>query len=234
MVPAYSAAVLISIPFFFMLFPGAKEISAFWSRFSEKKSAFKFAFSAPKRINSESFVWRKLFAPVKSHKASIRFVFPWAFSPQIMLTFSPGTISRFSMFRKSEREISKTAYVQLERAYTGIANESAWLIYVKDNSVCVAFDTRQAMNRAIAYLDENITNDGFGTKKGVVAFECFDTVEKANEEREAKQAEGLEKLEPKIGAEAVSALKNLYAMCDENLYMWRWLFGTCGCRISGS
>ncbi|MBO5316803.1 MAG: hypothetical protein J6B48_10295 [Clostridia bacterium] len=124
------------------------------------------------------------------------------------------------VFGQVEREISTKAYFQLSRYYTGIPNESVWLIYVKDNSLCVAFDTDQAKKKAIEYLDENIGNESFGTKKGVVAYECFDTVATAAEEREAKQASSLNSLVSKLGADAVESLKNLYSLYDEDLYIW--------------
>jgi len=124
------------------------------------------------------------------------------------------------VFGQVEREISTKAYFQLSRYYTGIPNESVWLIYVKDNSLCVAFDTDQAKKKAIEYLDENIGNESFGTKKGVVAYECFDTVATAAEERKAKQASSLNSLVSKLGADAVEALKKLYSLYDENLYIW--------------
>ena len=124
------------------------------------------------------------------------------------------------VFGKCDRDISKRAYQSLERLYTNMDNESAWVIYVKDNSACVAFDSKQAMRRAIDYFEKNLLSNDFGTKSGVVAYEHFDKLEAASEEREAKQEEAFEKIEYKIGAEAVEALKKLYGLYDEELYIW--------------
>ena len=124
------------------------------------------------------------------------------------------------VFGKCDRDISTKAYRLLEQYYDGTDNESAWVIYVKDNSACVAFDSNQAMRRAIDYFEKNLLEEDFGTKKGVVAYEHFDKLEAASEEREAKREAAFEKIEYKIGAEAVNVLKNLYSLCDEGLYMW--------------
>ena len=124
------------------------------------------------------------------------------------------------VFGKCDRDISKRAYQSLERLYTNMDNESAWVIYVKDNSACVAFDSKQAMRRAIDYFEENLLEEDFGTKKGVVAYEHFDKFEAAREEREAKQEKAFERIEYQIGREAVEALRNLYSIYDENLYIW--------------
>ena len=124
------------------------------------------------------------------------------------------------VFGKCDRDISTKAYRLLDQYYNGTDNESAWVIYVKDNSVCFAFDSNQAMSRAIDYFDKNLLNEDFGTKSGIVAYEHFDKLEAASEEREAEHEAAFEKIEPKIGAEAVKALKNLYSLCDENLYTW--------------
>ncbi len=139
--------------------------------------------------------------------------------PSIITTKDEGGENEI-VFGKCDRDISKRAYQSLERLYTNMDNESAWVIYVKDNSACVAFDSKQAMTRAISYFEKNLLSNDFGTKSGVVAYERFDTVEKATEERVANRTAGLEALEYRIGTEAVESLKNLYSLCDEGLYMW--------------
>ena len=97
------------------------------------------------------------------------------------------------VFGKSNRTISKDAYSRLDRYYTGVENESGWLIYVKGNSLCVAFDTNQAMRKAIEYLEDNLLELDLDSNKGVVAYETFDRFEVAYEERTEKQAKAFEK-----------------------------------------
>jgi len=124
------------------------------------------------------------------------------------------------VFGKCDRAISQKAYQLLDKLYTNTDNESAWVIYVKDNSACVAFDSNQAMTRAISYFEKNLLSNDFGTKSGVVAYEHFDKLEAASEEREAKHEAAFEKIEYIIGRESVEALKKLYGLYDEELYIW--------------
>ena len=124
------------------------------------------------------------------------------------------------VFGRSDRKISKKAYEMLDRYYSGIPNESVWAIYLSGGSICVTFDTNQAMMRAIAYFEDNLLNEALGTKEGVLAHESFDVYEKAREEREEKHTEAFNKLESQIGVEAVEALKDLFGLYDEGLYLW--------------
>ena len=121
---------------------------------------------------------------------------------------------------KCDRDISVKAYRLLARHYDGTDNETVWLIYVQDNSVCIAFDSSLAMSSAIDYFEDNLLNENFGEKSGVVAYEHSDKLSLAHEEREAEHAAALAGLEPKLGVEAVSALNDLYGLYDEGLYMW--------------
>ena len=141
---------------------------------------------------------------------------------------APGTAPAHSAETKNEivvgdigREISKTAYLKLDRFADIYSLEekgsSAYLIYAEGGSIAIAYSDTYARYAAIDYLIENSASGSF-TANGVVAKSEFNTEDFIAEHRNASREEGFVKVEETLGKEATDALRMIYALFDDDFY----------------
>lgn len=120
------------------------------------------------------------------------------------------------------REISKTAYVKLDRftdVYTLWANGcSAYLIYAEGGSIAIAYTDTYARYAAIDYLIKNSGSDSFEAD-GVVAKSEFETQDLITEYRNKAREEDFARIEEELGKETADALRTLYNLFDSRLYV---------------
>ena len=145
---------------------------------------------------------------------------------------------------KSGRDVSKTAYERLERIEIPKEEEDEyplgfgrWLVYAKDGSIAVAYDDDELLSAAsdavAALIDGYLSKDEIDVPDGVLLSGVTDYYS-AYEKKDALELDNqwLE-LEAKVGADVVSALKNLYGIYSDDMIDWManlWEPHTCICK----
>ncbi len=123
---------------------------------------------------------------------------------------------------KTEREVSKKAYLQLNRLLEDNPGINGWLVYYLDGSICLAYDSKLSAELACEYFTANLLDfPTLNIKNGVYQKEIYDINDKADVERAIKREEGFKRLEATLGNEAVNHLRNLYALFVPELYIWQ-------------
>ena len=114
---------------------------------------------------------------------------------------------------------SETAHTVLSRSYDELDGTASYILYVKDGCLALAYDSMLGRYAALEYFFEQYENLDL-SKSGTVVKEQFDSLAYATEKREEMREEGFAALGGKISDGAVEALRNLYGMYDERIYMW--------------
>ena len=96
---------------------------------------------------------------------------------------------------------------------------AAYVIYEEDSEVAIAYTDLYARGAALNYIYDNRIND-FSAYDGIIASEIFDIMEFITEHRIANQEASLNAYVDVFGEEAIDALLELYALYDEDLYIW--------------
>ena len=111
--------------------------------------------------------------------------------------------------------------------------ESAFMLYAEGNTLVIAYSDQVARYAAIDYICTKVwAPELYG--KGALYAQTFNTVQFVAEMREAERAAGIEALEQYIGKEGVTALKNIYRLYDERIYLWLAnLYDPCICACKG-
>ena len=122
-----------------------------------------------------------------------------------------------------DRSISATAYSKF-RNYVDLTElnsnrQSAYLIYAEGGSLALAYNDLYSRDAAIQYITENLTKESYDAT-GVIKSSTFYIRDFVNEQREKQREAGLEALVEEYGRETVDALKTIYKLYDENLYLW--------------
>ena len=173
-------------------------------------------------ITSENF--DKLYKSLNSKNSTI-----------LTATSSVAATGHEIVLGRSERDISKAAYKQLDRAEAKNEDYVGYCIYSDGNSVAIAYDDEIygvsiAENEAIKlFVEKYLTGNTLKMAKGVIAIEKFDAIERqaAIDEKmiDARWAEVEEKLVAlhgeKLGKDSVTALKNYYySVFTDELVTW--------------
>lgn len=124
---------------------------------------------------------------------------------------------------KVDRAIATTAYSKFE-SYANASElksngQSAYLIYAEGGSLALAYNDLYGRDAAINYVIENLTEAKYEAN-GVIKSETFYILDFVNSERESKREEGFAALLDEYGSETVEALRTIYKLYDENLYLW--------------
>ena len=121
------------------------------------------------------------------------------------------------------RALSNTAYRRLDRKFDVFELESngysAYLIYAEGGSLAIAYTDLFAKMAATEYVQNNIKDKSFSAN-GTVAAEQFKTTTYVAEKREANREIGYATIESRLGAEAADAVRQLYSLYDESIYVW--------------
>ena len=135
--------------------------------------------------------------------------------------------SREIVIGESNRDISKTAYLQLSRVQKDVEENVAYLIYSDGNSLAIAYEEDKyglnaAANFSIDYFIENLLAT-FGDqpiKKGVVAKGSLDPVVYQDAIDDKILADAWLKLESEAGKDVVAATQDYYSMYSDRLISW--------------
>lgn len=111
-----------------------------------------------------------------------------------------------------------SSYVNVDNLFDN--GQSAWLIYVKDGSVAVAYSDILSKKAAIDYLLANADGASFAPANGVLAKDTIEISEYLKELREAEQAQIMGEIGEMLGSAALANFKKLYSIFDEDLYIW--------------
>ncbi len=122
---------------------------------------------------------------------------------------------------RTEREISKRAYRNLERRLEEEPGATGWLIYSMNGSLCIAYERPFMAQFAVDYLVNTLLPHKVLTlDNGVVACKVESLSVLAEQEMNKIRAEGFEKVEEAYGAEAAEAAKQLYSLFTADTYKW--------------
>ena len=125
------------------------------------------------------------------------------------------------VFGETSREISKSAYLRLERILSGEVGEVGWLIYSDGSSLAVAFNCSYAMQFAFEYINSNLLTEAtLKLDKGVVASDVFAISKYAEEYRKAERDKRFLELEKDLGKEITNQLRSLYSLYNDDIYVW--------------
>ena len=121
-------------------------------------------------------------------------------------------------------ELSVRAYNRLDDIFNLSLIEdngdSAWLILATEGKIAIAYTDTFAKKAAVDHIVANLTSETYAPKSGVVAKGSFKTVEYLHELREEYQAPMFAEIASVLGEKGAAALKKLYALYDEDLYIW--------------
>lgn len=125
---------------------------------------------------------------------------------------------------KSDREVSKKAYICLSRMDPE-EHHSCYVIYSDGKSIGVAYDHESALEAAIdSLLEKYFTSDSLTIAAGVheqTTISILDYYAKIDEANKEKAFENLEKnLGPEYGPAIVEALKEYYATLNPDVVKW--------------
>ena len=126
----------------------------------------------------------------------------------------------FSVGDMDGSSFTRAAYDSLDRHYSGDPNNSCWLIYSNGCDICIAYGDILARNAAVDYFLENLIGSADSFKKGVVAYDEFNTADYVDACREESRAEDLAAFEAKLGSEAARAMESLTRLVDDEMYVW--------------
>ncbi len=98
------------------------------------------------------------------------------------------------------------------------AGAGAYLIYAESNSVAIAYTDLYARGAALQYVYENMTSST--ADDGVITSGTINILQFIAENRAYHQQEALWAVEEHLGTNVVEALLELYALIDEDLYIW--------------
>ncbi|MBO5010332.1 MAG: hypothetical protein J6D20_06555 [Clostridia bacterium] len=144
-------------------------------------------------------------------------------SPEIADSISADK-SNYIVLGKVNCDLVTEAYKKFE-SYVNVdelfdKKQSAWLIYVKNGSVAIAYSDILAKKDAVDYLVSQAKGASFAPANGVFAKETLEIEEYIKELRAAEQMTDMEVIGSVLGADALASFKDLYAMFDSDLYIW--------------
>ena len=119
------------------------------------------------------------------------------------------------------RGISASAYKVLGR----IADEEAegnttYVIYSDSGAIAIAYDSAYSRDAAIDYFVEYCLTGLFEYKSGTVASNSIPLTSYLAEIREAEREEGFSAVAEALGEDTAEALRKLYLLYDEEIYIW--------------
>ncbi|MBE6533001.1 MAG: hypothetical protein E7676_05815 [Ruminococcaceae bacterium] len=130
---------------------------------------------------------------------------------------------------KFNRPISMTAYEKFDKIVDLFSLESngdsAYLVYAENGSMAIAYSDSIARMAALNWIQDNITDKEYSAS-GVITHERFNTIDfvaaRRNEQRDKEFEEILNDSSnfERVTAEGISALRNLYNIYTEELYIW--------------
>lgn len=98
--------------------------------------------------------------------------------------------------------------------------DSAWLILASEGKIAIAYTDTFAKKAAVDHIAEKLTSETYSPQNGVVAKGSFKTIEYLRALREEFHAPMFAEVASKLGEAASAALKKLYSLYDEDLYVW--------------
>ena len=125
------------------------------------------------------------------------------------------------VFGESDRISSGRAYRQLEGMLEGKEDRSGWCIYALGGSVAIAYDNEVSRDAAIAhFVSEYCKSSTLVMNNGLIASESFDLLTHINELRAEMREKEFAALEQTLGAGTAAAIKSLYSLYTEDIYIW--------------
>ena len=115
--------------------------------------------------------------------------------------------------------VADKAYTVLSRSFDFLDGTSSYLLYSDGSSLALAYDSILGRYAALEYFFREYESIDV-SKKGTIIKKQFDSLAYATEKREEMREEGFTALKGRISDGAITALKNLYGMYDERIYMW--------------
>lgn len=121
----------------------------------------------------------------------------------------------------SERSASSFAYRRLDTLINGSDTVSGWLIYSFKGSLAIAYDSSYALDEAINHLaSELFSAEPLRLSNGTVAKECFNKLDYINAKRDEARERFFTDIESRLGGEATSEIRRLYALFGTDTYTW--------------
>ncbi len=121
----------------------------------------------------------------------------------------------------TSREVSVKAYAALERKLESKPDDTGWLVYSYEGSLCLAYEYEETLPFALDYLQNTLLERPTLTlKNGVVNSGTMSLEDLAQDLRAQLRAEGFSELEKLLGAETVKEIKKIYSLVDEKTYSW--------------
>lgn len=144
-------------------------------------------------------------------------------SPELADSVSPDK-SNYIVVGNVDCDLAKEAYKKFE-SYVNVDDlfdnrQSAWLIYVKNGSVAIAYSDILAKKDAIDYLVSIAKGVSFAPANGVLAKETLEIDEYIQELRALEQSSEMEAIGSVLGSDALKSFKKLYSIFDQDLYIW--------------
>lgn len=143
--------------------------------------------------------------------------------PEVRASVGDGVVREISL-GETGSSLSKKAYVRLDDTFNlsllDDNGDSAWIILSSGGNIAVAYTDTFAKKAAVEYIIKNCTDMTYAPKNGVVAKESFNTEEYLIGIREEFKAPMFDAVAKELGEGAAAMLKKLYALYDEDLYLW--------------
>ncbi len=122
---------------------------------------------------------------------------------------------------ESSREISKRAYLRLNRLLEDNDGKRGWIIYSYEGSLCIAYDSKQSAELAASYVKETLLpHKTLVLDDGIVHEQTYDLMELADIQRQEMREEGFSLLDQTLGKNAADELRMLYDLFEPRMYLW--------------
>ncbi len=142
-------------------------------------------------------------------------------NPPVITSDSAEKLGDELVIGNSEREVSKKAYLHLNRLVEDNPDKCCAVIYAYQGSVCIAYNSKYSAELAAEYFTQNLANFiNQSLKNGKLYENVFDLAQLAEQEREELRNDGFIAAEQTLGKEAVDELRNLYSIFVPDMYLW--------------
>ena len=121
----------------------------------------------------------------------------------------------------ADRELSRAAYAALDARLARDFTEG-WLLYVKGNSMAIAYSSDISMKMAFEYVDSVLLTkeELCFNSDGVVKEHIYDSREYAEAQLELVRDGAFARIEKELGKETADALRELYTLYSSEVYDW--------------